>query len=212
MSNLFEYMADTALANKFYKRLALLCLSMLVAASIFYALLYTYQSNKWQQTIYVMNKEGQTFSANAGNVKETRHLEAMDHTKQFVKNFFEVDRFTLDRNIAIAYDMGGSCIHALYGKLDKESWFSKIKQYNVRQSVLIDQTECVSLNEPYKVRILFQVQIISEAAPDPSYYQIEMIFTMSNISTSSNVRPENNIHNLMIENIDILTFKQLNNN
>lgn len=207
MGKLFEYMTDTALANKFYKRLALLCLSLLVAVSIFYAVFYTYKANKWMQTIYVMNKEGQTFSANAGNVEETRHLEALDHAKQFVKNFFEVDRFTLDRNMAIAYDMGGSCIHSLYVKLDKESWFSKIKQYNVRQSILIDQAECISKEEPYKVRVLFRVQIISEAAPDPSYYQIEMAFTMSNISASSNIRPENNIHNLMIENIDILTFK-----
>lgn len=212
MSKLFEYMSDISLTNKFYKRLAILSLCLTVSISMFYVTYYTYMVNKQGTTVYVVNKEGAISTAAAHDLRTTRHLEAVDHAKQFIRYFFEIDKFTLDRNMVIAYDMGGSCIHALYEKLNREAWFDKIKQYNVRQSVLIDQAECLSTEDPYKVSIAFRVQVTSEAAQEPFHYEIEMVFTMADILTGHGNRTENNIHALMIESIDILTFQQLTTN
>ncbi|WP_289198910.1 hypothetical protein [Bacteroides acidifaciens] len=209
MGKLFEYMSDISLANKFYKRLAILSLCLTVLSSLFYVVYHTYTINKQGKTIYVVSQDGGILTAASQDLGNTRHMEAIDHAKQFVRYFFEVDKFTLDRNMVIAYDQGGSCIHALYEKLNKEAWFDKIKQYNVRQSVLIDGAECISTEEPYKVSISFRVQVTSEASPEPFFYELEMVFTMADILKGKGNRTENNIHALMIESIDVLTFHQL---
>lgn len=210
-NNLFTYMQDTAISNKFYKRLALVSVTLTVIVTVFYALYYTSTVTRLSQTIYITNKGGEITEANGTSVHEVRHLEAIDHAKQFVRLFFEVDQFTVDRNLTNAYDLGGSCIHGLYQKFNQDTWFSKIKQYNVRQSILIDKVECINTDNPYKVSLDFRVQVISEATSTPDIYTISMVFTIVDALQSGGSRTENNIHGLMIESIDILTFNKTTN-
>lgn len=207
MSKFFDYLTDIDLSIKFYKKLVLFSVSTAIGVPLVMFFLFTNSIKEKEQTIFIMDKAGNVFSAQASLVKENRYLEAVAHAQLFVNTFFEVDRFTCDRNLAQAYDLGGSCIHALYTKMESDSWFSKIKQYNVRQSVLIDNAECVSTEAPFLVGVHFRVQIISEASPEPAYTDIELVLT---IAETNGIRTETNPHALTIENIEIPSFKQLN--
>lgn len=206
MNQFYEYIKNLELFVQFNKKLTILgvCIGGIVPLVMF--IIFTTAMKNRDETIWILTADGDVISAHAGKVKENRHLEAIAHSKMFVNTFFELDRFTVDKNIASAYDLGGTCIHALYQKMEADSWFSQIKQYNVRQSVIIDQAECLNAEIPYQIRILFRVQIVSEVSPEPSYTSMDIIFT---VLESNGLRTKNNPHALLIEKISIESFNTI---
>lgn len=200
---IFKNIIEIDSAIKFYKSLARITVILSIMAVVCISIYYFNRLSKMQDNIYILTQEGDIMSANRASAMENRHIEAIAHTRLFIMDFFDLDRFTYQQKISQSYDLGTSCIYNLHQKLVNDGWFTNMEQYNIIQSAVIEDITVQNNVSPYIVNAKFKINVNSEAS-EQIVYGIEINFTIS----EGKSRTKENPHALMITNIEVINFSE----
>jgi hypothetical protein len=197
MSKFFESLTEVNVASKFYKSLAIISVS--VAAFVCLAVFMS--SNKAvereRSKIYALDAEGNVLPMAQHNAREKRPLEAAAHVRMLLMYLFDIDRFTYKDKLARAYDLGSSCIYALYKEQETGGWYVDVEQYNARSSLTINSLESTDGGDHYVVGADFSVVINSDITKNKQY---DLIFEVV-VEDGTVERTERNPHNMMVTQI-----------
>lgn len=200
----FKKLTDIHSAIKMYRMLVIITL---IACGVICMVMFIIATNKItrsQEKIYVLSPAGTPYEAESISVKENRPIEAQNHARLFVLNFFEIDKFTYEQKIYEAYDLGNTCIYNFHQKLTNDGWYKNMEQYNIIQSVLIKDIRCTTDSAPYMVEVSFTIKITSEASSDV-FYDFDMLLK---IEEKGKERTPTNPNALSINDITIGNSKK----
>jgi hypothetical protein len=110
---------------------------------------------------------------------------------------FDIDRLTYKDKLARAYDLGGTCIYALYREQEEGGWYVDVEQYNARSTLIINSMESTDGGNHYLVSAEFTVVINSDITKNKQY---DLAFEVV-VEDGTVERTERNPHNMMITQI-----------
>jgi hypothetical protein len=205
MSKFFESLKEVNVANRFYKSLA--AISVGVSAL---ACLATFASSnraveRERSKIYALDAEGNVLPMAQHDVREKRPLEAKAHARMLLMCLFDIDRFTYKEKLARAYDLGSSCIYALYREQEEGGWYVDVEQYNARSSLIVNSMESTDGGDHYLVSADFSVIINSDITKNKQY---DLAFEVV-VEDGAVERTERNPHNMMVTQIRKKKFMEV---
>lgn len=198
---IFDHLTQINSAVAFY-RTTIIGILVICAAILVYMYVHTEKRiSQATDVAYVLNADGDVAIASRIRAADMKQVEAVAHVRLFILLFFDVDKNTVEQRIETAYSLGNNCIFALKQRFEQDNWYTKMRQYNIIQSVSFKDVKCVSA-EPLIVNADFTVNITSEVQPRPQEYLVNISFTIE----STNERTIENPHAMAITNIDIKNF------
>jgi hypothetical protein len=204
MSNFFKSLTEVNVANKFYKTLAILSVSV----SAFVCLAVFVSSGRAvereRSKIYALDAEGSVLPMAQRSVQETRPVEAKSHVRMLLMYLFEIDRFTYKERLARAYDLGNSSIYALYKEQEEGGWYVDVEQYNARSTLIINSIECTADGGRYLAVADFSVIINSDITKNRRY---DLVFEVA-VEDGTVERTEANPHNMLVTQIKKKKFME----
>jgi conjugative transposon TraK protein len=157
-----------------------------------------------QNKVYVL-ANGKILQAYASERKDNIAVEARDHVKTFVNDFFTLspDDKAIEENITKALYLADGSAKSQYDNLKESNYYSNIISGNVNQtvkvdSVLVDISQYPLFFKCYATQILTRpTSIVTRSLISQGY--------LRNVE-----RSENNSHGLLIERWNILENRDLN--
>lgn len=120
--------------------------------SVITCVLYVFyvNENTKKQSIYVLNKKGQAFSAKIiDDELMYREPEIYSHLKIFHNYFFNLDQFNYERNLGKALELIDDSGKNYYLTLLNDGWYNSIKLNNLVQEINIDSIYIDTERYPY---------------------------------------------------------------
>lgn len=205
MSNFFKSLTEVNVANKFYKSLAIISVSV----SSFVCLAVFISSNKAvereRSKVYALDADGNVLPMVQHSMREQRPVEAKAHVRMLLTYLFDIDRFTYKDKLARAYDLGNNSIYALYREQEEGGWYVDVEQYNARSTLVINSMESTDGGDHYLVHADFLVVINSDITKNKQY-ELAMDFVVENGTVD---RTERNPHNMMVTQIRKKKFMEM---
>lgn len=193
------------MANKFYKSLAIISVSV----SAFVCLAVFVSSNKAvereRSKIYALDVEGNVLPMAQHSVREKRPVEVRAHVRMLLMYLFDIDRFTYKDRLARAYDLGTTCVYALYKEQEEGGWYVDVEQYNARSTLIINSMECTEGSDRYLVGVDFSVIINSDITSNKRY---DLAFEVT-VENGTVERTEGNPHNMLVTQIKKKKFVEV---
>jgi hypothetical protein len=206
MSSFFKSLTEVNAANKFYRGLAIISVSV----SAFVCLAVFVSSNKAvereRSKIYALDAEGNVLPMVQHSMREKRPVEAKAHVRMLLMYLFDIDRFTYKERLARAYDLGNTCIFALYKEQEKGGWYVDVEQYNARSTLIIHSMECTDKDDYYVVNVDFSVIVGSDITTTDKRYDLAFEVTVEDGAVE---RTEKNPHNMWITQIKKKKFVEV---
>jgi hypothetical protein len=205
MSSFFKSLTEVNVANKFYKTLAIISVSV----SAFACLAVFASSNRAvereRSKIYALDVEGNVLPMVQHSAREKRTVEARAHVRMLLMYLFEIDRFTYKDRLARALDLGNSSVYALYKEQEEGGWYVDVEQYNARSTLIVNSLECAEEGSSYVVAADFTVIINSDITRDKQY-ELALEFVVEDGAVE---RTERNPHNMMVTQIKKKKFMEV---
>jgi hypothetical protein len=204
MGNFFKSLTEVNVANKFYKTLAIISVSVsaLVCLAVFVSSSRAVERER--SKIYALDTEGNVLPMAQHSVQETRPVEAKAHVRMLLMYLFEIDRFTYKERLARAYDLGNSCIYALYKEQEEGGWYVDVEQYNAHSTLIINSIECAADGGRYLAVADFSVIINSDITKNKRY---DLVFEVV-VEDGAVERTEANPHNMLVTQIKKKKFME----
>jgi hypothetical protein len=202
----FKSLTEVNVANKFYKGLAIVSVSV----SAFVCLAVFVSSNKAvereRSKIYALDAEGNVLPMVQHSMREKRPVEAKAHVRMLLMYLFDIDRFTYKERLARAYDLGNTCIFALYKEQEKGGWYVDVEQYNARSTLITHSMECADKGDYYIINVDFSVIVGSDITTTDKRYDLAFEVTVEDGAVE---RTEKNPHNMMVTQIKKKKFVEV---
>lgn len=113
-------------------------------------------NEKNKQSVYVIADNGRFTAKPTSDNKLFQH-DIKNHTKLFVKSFFEYDKYTFTQNIESALGLvDESTGKMIYKSLKDAGIYETLKEKKVRTAVRIDTLLVDMSQKPVKVKVLFR--------------------------------------------------------
>lgn len=185
------------------KRALVVCLVVSILNTIAIASWAFYITNTFGETAYIITESGQTALAKGISSSEFAHYrepEIKNHIKTFHQRFWNLDQFSIQKNMTSALHLIGNTGKQLYLSMKANGHFSKIRNQNLVQTLIADSVLFDTRVTPYKCAYYGKLKIKRTDQVKEKVELFSAFFDLHNVT-----RTDLNPHGLLIENYDVST-------
>ena len=162
-----------------------------------------YISNTFAETAFIISDSGQMALAKRIGAKQFadyREPELKNHIKNFHQRFWNLDQFSIQKNMTSALHLIGNSGKQLYLSMKANGHYSKIRNQNLVQTLKLDSITLDTRQIPYKCAYYGKLKIRRTDQVREKVDYFKAFFDVHNVT-----RTDLNPHGLLIEKYDVDT-------
>ena len=185
------------------KRALIVCLIVSILNTIVIGAWAFYITNTFGETAYIITDSGQMALAKGigqSEFVEYREPEIKNHIKVFHERFWNLDQFSIQKNMTSALHLIGNSGKQLYLSMKAQGHFGQIRNQNLVQTLLLDSIAVNTGVTPYKCAYYGKLKIKRTDQNKEKVERFMAVFDVHNVT-----RTDLNPHGLLIENYEVKT-------